>query len=245
MSSETQALEQAKNLMRKASGVFVLTGAGISAESGVPTFRDPGGLWKKIDPYKVATPQAFSEDPEYVWKWYDERRTQLKECKPNPGHLALAELEKKKEYYFLLTQNVDDLHERAGSETISHVHGSIWEVRCTVEGTIMEDRRAPLPEIPPRCPQCGGLLRPNVVWFGEAIDADSIQATQTFLANSHIDVVFVVGTEASFGYISDWALSARGTQGHIIEINLGDTGFSSMADIHLRGPSGEILPQII
>lgn len=239
------ALNEARKIVEQAESIFVLTGAGVSAESGVPTFRDTGGLWKKVDPYKVATPEAFAADPEYVWKWYDERRTTLKDCKPNPGHIALASLENAKDRFFLLTQNVDDLHEQAGSLNLSHIHGSIWKVRCTVEGTVSEDRRTPLPEIPPRCKTCNGLLRPNVVWFGEMIDKTSVNQTEQFLGEGEVDVVIVVGTEASFGYIADWANRARGAKGKIIEVNLGETGFSSMADIHLHGKAGETLPHII
>ena len=159
MNNIHSSIETARELLRNAKSVFVITGAGISAESGVPTFRDPGGFWKNIDPEKVATPQAFQRDPEFVWKWYDERRTQLKEIKPNPGHYALADLENQVERYFLLTQNIDDLHERAGSCNLAHIHGRIWEVRCMKEGTVRENFEAPLQKIPPRCPQCGALER--------------------------------------------------------------------------------------
>ncbi|MEW6238012.1 MAG: NAD-dependent deacylase [Candidatus Omnitrophota bacterium] len=242
--NEESKLSQAQTALENARSVFVITGAGISAESGVPTFRDAGGLWKKIDPYKVATPEAFAADPKFVWQWYDQRRTQLLTCNPNPAHEALALLERRKERYFLLTQNVDDLHEQAGSQQLSHVHGSIWELRCTDENVVSVDRRAPLPELPPRCPKCGGLLRPNVVWFGESIDAAAVDATERFLSQGEADVILVIGTEASFGYIAHWAMRARGAKGTIIEINLGETGFSSSADLDLRDRAGEILPRI-
>lgn len=237
---------KAKNILHQAERVFVITGAGVSAESGVATFRDAGGLWKQIDPAKVATPEAFAADPAFVWNWYDARRVQLMDCHPNPGHLALAEIEKKKgDGFFLLTQNVDDLHERAGSLRIAHIHGKIFETRCIREGTIREDRRAPLPDIPPRCPNCGALERPNVVWFGETIDAEAVQRTEAFLAVDSIDAVLVIGTEASFGYILEWPKWARGRDGVLIEINPGETGLSPYADLHLQGKSGELLPQLL
>lgn len=242
----TQSLiHQARDQMRQAQSVFVITGAGVSAESGVPTFRTAGGLWNNIDPYKVATPEAFAADPAFVWRWYDERRTGLKSCRPNPGHYALAEIERKMKRFFLLTQNVDDLHEQAGSLRLAHVHGTIWDTRCTKEGTIRENRMAPLPEIPPRCAACGALERPNVVWFGEMIDEAAVAATEAFLAEGETNVVLVIGTEASFGYISRWAQRARGVRGTLIEINPGETPLSGMADLCLRGASGEILPQLV
>ncbi len=238
-------IEHARNIIGKSNGVFIITGAGVSAESGVPTFRDPGGFWKEADPNKVATPEAFSEDPKYVWEWYDARRTQLKTVKPNPAHYAIAQLEKEKSHFFLLTQNVDDLHERAGSTKLAHIHGRIWEVRCVKEGIIREDFRAPMPELPPRCERCGALERPNVVWFGELINEKAITMTEAFLSEGQFDVAIIIGTEASFGYIIDWAARARGNSGNLIEINPGMTGLSVYVDMHLRGRAGEILPRII
>ncbi|MBN2325706.1 MAG: NAD-dependent deacylase [Candidatus Omnitrophica bacterium] len=236
-------IDRARFLLEKAGRVFVMTGAGVSAESGVATFRDSGGLWKQIDPMKVATPEAFEADPRFVWEWYDKRRTQLKDCSPNPGHYAVAAMEKAKDDgFFLLTQNVDDLHERAGSLRLAHIHGKIYEVQCLQEGVIREDRRAPLPELPPRCPNCGAMERPNVVWFGEQIDQNAVLATESFLSQGEVDVVFVIGTEASFGYIIDWAQRARHPKGALIEVNPGRTTLTPYADLHLQGKSGEILP---
>lgn len=241
-----ELIDHAKQKVRQARRVFVVTGAGISAESGVPTFRDPGGLWRNIDPMKVATPEGFAADPVGVWKWYDERRIQLSGLRPNPGHYALSQIENRLgDEFFLLTQNIDDLHERAGSLRAAHIHGKLYEIRCTREGTIREDRRVPLPEIPPRCKQCGALERPNVVWFGELIDQDAIQATERFLAGKPVDVTLVIGTEASFGYIIEWSLRARGQQGILIEINPGETQLTPYADLYLKGKSGEVLPLLV
>ncbi|MBI1390549.1 MAG: NAD-dependent protein deacylase [bacterium] len=240
-----EAIHHAREVLNSAGSVFVLTGAGVSAESGVSTFRGQGGLWNKIDPMTVATPEAFARDPEYVWRWYDARRAELQHCRPNPGHFALAQLERNISDYFLLTQNVDDLHEQAGSRNLAHIHGRIWEVRCTREDTAWEDRRAPLPEIPPRCPQCGALLRPNVVWFGEIINREAIDRTERFLAEREVDTVIIAGTQAQFPYIIHWAQSSRGARGTLIEINTEETAFSPYADLSLRGASGVILPQIV
>ncbi len=238
-------IQKAKALLDQAWSIFVITGAGISAESGVPTFRSPGGLWNKVDPMKVATPEAFQRDPESVWKWYDQRRTELKDLAPNPGHYALAELEKKVERFFLLTQNVDDLHEKAGSHQLAHIHGRIWEVRCTKTGKVRELFEAPLEELPPRNPKTGAPERPNVVWFGELINEDAVLQTEQFLSDGEVDIVLVVGTEASFPYIQEWILRGRGVRQALIEINIGETDVTQVADLHLRGPSGEILPQIV
>jgi NAD-dependent deacetylase len=241
---QNDALKKAREALQQANSVFVLTGAGISAESGVPTFRDAGGLWKNFRPEEVATPQAFARDPKFVWEWYDYRRVQLKDIQPNKAHKSLAKIENSVDQFFLLTQNVEDLHEQAGSKNVGHIHGSIWEVKCTKEGTVRKDTNAPMQNLPPRCQQCGALERPNVVWFGETVRQDVVEATERFLANGEIDVVMVIGTGASFGYITEWANRARGANGVLIEINPNDTGLYGV-DIQLRGKAGEILPQLL
>lgn len=245
MNPDEIKLNQAREVIRDASSVFVITGAGISAESGVPTFRGAGGLWKDFDPTKVATPEAFEENPAFVWEWYNSRRADLAPRVPNAGHEALVRLEKSRPDFFLLTQNVDDLHEQAGTETLAHIHGRIWDMRCVSCGDVHEDRTPSLPELPPCCNQCSGLLRPDVVWFGEMIKEHAIQATEAFLAQREIDAVLVIGTEAHFGYIAHWALAARGRNGILIEINTDATAFSDAADLTLRGPAGTILPTLL
>lgn len=245
MSADPTHLQQAKDLLTNADRIFAITGAGISAESGVPTFRGQGGVWKNVNPEEVATPEAFARNPQRVWEWYDARRVDLLEKQPNPGHEALARLEQNTNEWFLLTQNVDDLHEQAGSQSLWHIHGSIWQVRCIQEGNAWEDRTAPFPELPPTCPQCGAMLRPNVTWFGEVINENALAATERFLSDGEADVVLVIGTEASFGYIAYWVQQARGVRGRIIEVNPGKTMLSGVADVHLQAPSGEVLPQVV
>lgn len=169
--------EALKAKFRREARVAVLTGAGISAESGVPTFRGADGLWKQYRATDLATPEAFERDPKLVWEWYDWRRGLVNRCEPNPGHRVLARFEQFFAGFFLITQNVDGLHRKAGSRTIAEVHGNIWQTRCVREGTIREDCRVPLPEIPPRC-SCSALLRPNVVWFGEALPWDIFEQAQ-------------------------------------------------------------------
>jgi len=244
MNVRPEDIERVRDRLQQAQSVFVITGAGVSAESGVPTFRSPGGVWNRIDPMKVATPEAFAADPEMVWEFYDRRRVHLMKCVPNSGHYSLARLEKSKPHMLLLTQNVDDLHEQAGSERTIHIHGSIWQVRCTRDGNVTIHREAPLSEIPPHC-TCGALLRPNVVWFGETISPIHTALVDRFLEQHPPEVTLVVGTEATFGYILSWALESRRRNGMLVEINPGHTELSSSAHVCLRGPSGQILPELV
>lgn len=244
-----ETIDRVRERLQEAQRVFVVTGAGISAESGVPTFRDLEGHWNKINPMEVATPQAFERDPEFVWGWYDARRSSLVDCKPNPGHETIAAIEKRIPETFVLTQNVDDLHEQAGTEKITHIHGSIWKLRCTLEETEVVDRTAPWPREPaenwpPRC-SCGALYRPGVVWFGEMLPPEPVERADAFLQSGPVDLCFVVGTEASFGYIVQFALAARHRGALVVDVNPRETDFTPMADVHLQGPAGELLPPLL
>ena len=220
----------------------VLTGAGVSAESGVPTFRGAGGLWKRQRAENLATPEAFARDPKFVWEWYDWRRSVLAGLKPNPGHYALAELEKRTPDFTLITQNVDGLHELAGSVNVLRVHGSIWMLRCLACGSEQEDRRASLPEIPPRC-SCGGMLRPGVVWFGEPLPAAVWRAAEA--AARACDLLLVIGTSAVVYPAAGLAHLAKSSGARVVEINVAETPLSRQIDESLLGPSGELLPQLI
>ena len=220
----------------------MLTGAGVSRESGIPTFRGAGGLWKSFRAEDLATPRAFSRDPKLVWEWYDWRRSLIAASKPNQGHIALAELESRTPNFTLITQNVDDLHERAGSRNILHVHGSIWKVRCLKCTGESLDVRAPLPEIPPRC-ECGGMLRPGVVWFGESLPSDVW--TQAERAARQAEVFLVVGTSAVVYPAAGLIHHAQAAGATVIEVNIQPSGISHEPDAYLEGPSGELLPQLI
>ena len=171
---ETKITELA-DLLRNKPRLAVLTGAGISAESGIPTFRGQEGLWRQFRAEDLATPEAFGRDPRLVWEWYDWRRGIIAAREPHAGHFVLARWEAFFPGFVLITQNVDGLHRRAGSTAILELHGNIWEVRCTAEGTVAPNHESPLREIPPRCPSCSALLRPNVVWFGEALPAEILE----------------------------------------------------------------------
>jgi NAD-dependent deacetylase len=220
--------------------VLVITGAGVSAESGVPTFRGPGGFWRNLDPAQLATPEAFARDPALVWAWYGERRQWTRAAQPNPAHRAVAALAQISREHLVVTQNVDDLHERGGSppDRIVHVHGDIFLTRCT--GCRYSTRDDVAVDPPPRCPRCGALCRPGVVWFGEALDAAPLARVERFLA-APVDVVLLAGTTALFGYIVDWATRS----GLLVEINPAQTAASDRADHVVRGPAGEALPRLL
>jgi len=239
--------------LAKAKNVMVITGAGVSAESGVPTFRDDKGLWKEFNPLEYATREAFKRDPVKVWKWYDERRVNLAQAQPNPAHQALAAMAQPDRRVFIVTQNVDDLHERAGSKEVVHIHGSLWRTRCERDGIVEENREVPLTEIPPLC-MCGEIVRPDVVWFGEELPRPPVEQVRHYFLEGRIDLCLVVGTEASFGYIVQWAFHAREAEAMLVDVNCRtgvaatnprDTGFGSLVDAHLRGKAGEVLPRLL
>ncbi|HTS51382.1 MAG TPA: NAD-dependent deacylase [Bryobacteraceae bacterium] len=232
----------AREWLKQARSVAVLTGAGVSAESGVPTFRGADGLWKRHRAESLATPEAFAQDPKLVWEWYDWRRGVLAGVKPNAGHYALAELEKRTPQFTLITQNVDGLHELAGSRNVLRVHGSIWMSRCLECGREQEDRRSPLPEIPPRC-ACGGMLRPGVVWFGETLPTAVWSAAER--AARSCDLLLVIGTSAVVYPAAGLAHVAKSSGARVVEINVAETPLSREIDEFLLGPAGELLPQLI
>jgi NAD-dependent deacetylase len=238
-----QLIARAATALRRAQHVCVLTGAGTSAESGIPTFRDAlTGLWSKFRPEELATPEAFERDPETVWSWYEWRRVLIRQAQPNAGHFALAELARRVPRLTLVTQNVDGLHQRAGSPDVLEYHGNILRDRCTVEQIVAdrsEDARAGLP----RCAACGGLLRPDVVWFGEAIPAEPMLSAAA--AAEDCDAFLSIGT-SSLVYpaagLAEVALRRRAT---VIEINPNATDLSPHVELVLRGPSGQVLPALL
>jgi NAD-dependent deacetylase len=233
-----------RDRLRAAHSVLALTGAGISAESGIPTFRGEDGWWRREDPTRLATQAAFDEDPGYVWEWYEYRRGLISAAEPNPGHRALAAWEAAGKDVLVATQNVDDLHERAGSGDVVHIHGSIWQVICEGCRTRSEHRAHPLPKRPPHCEACGGLVRPAVVWFGERLPVHPIRRVEAFLTRPPA-VAFVIGTEASFGYIQAFARAAREAGAMLVEVNPSRTVLSGHVDARLAGPAGEVLPGLM
>ncbi len=222
---------------------MVLTGAGVSAESGLPTFRGSGGLWKQYRAEDLATPEAFARDPRLVWEWYDSRRQAHAGAQPNAAHLALAELERRAPGFTLVTQNVDSLHERAGSRNVIHLHGEIWLARCTGCGRETRDERTPLAELPPRCEACGALMRPGVVWFGEPLPRQAWERAEE--ATRAAGVLLVVGTSAVVYPAAGLVPLAQSCGARVIECNMEETPFSAGLDRSFRGRAGELLPKLI
>jgi NAD-dependent deacetylase len=222
--------------------IAVMTGAGVSAESGVPTFRGTDGLWRQYRPEDLATPEAFHRDPRLVWEWYDWRRQLVANCQPNPAHRAIALLERQVPEFLLITQNVDGLHRLAGSVRMVELHGNLWRVRCLQEGRIAEKLDVPLQTIPPRC-QCGGLLRPDVVWFGEALPSEALQ--EAFVAAESCGVFLVVGTSAVVQPAASLPMVARTKGAYVVEVNLEPTPLTAIAHESHHGKAGEILPRLL
>ncbi len=239
-SDDVMKVDLVRDRLARAQRVVVLTGAGISAESGVPTFRGEGGLWRQHRALDLATPQAFARDPRLVWEFYNWRREVLGPLEPNPGHNALVKLEQRVPQFTLITQNIDGLHARAGSRNMLELHGNIWHVRCLGCGKVAEDRSV-LP-LMPRCPGCGALLRPHVVWFGESLDP-SILST-AFEAVQHAEIVMVIGTSGTVEPAASMGMVAKRKGACLVEINLEPTPFTTLYDTSILGKSGEILPMI-
>lgn len=235
-------IEEVRERLRKACRVAVLTGAGISAESGIPTFRGAGGLWRNFRAEDLATPGAFRRDPQTVWEWYDWRRSLIAQAEPNAGHGALAAFEKKVPHFALITQNVDGLHARAGSVNILALHGDIWTLRCTQCGRTWRDERLKLHPLPPLC-QCGAMARPGVVWFGESLPSREWDAAAD--AARQAEVFLVIGTSAVVQPAASLADLARESGAVVVELNATDTPLSPWVDLAIRGKAGEVLPGLL
>jgi len=223
--------------------LVALTGAGVSAESGIPTFRGKDGLWNKYRPEELANPEAFANDPEKVWKWYAWRMEKVFNAKPNKAHFAFAELEKMGLLKTLITQNVDDLHERAGSKNVLHLHGSLRVVKCTACKNSFEMENLPVIPPLPKCEKCGSLLRPGVVWFGEMLPPDILERALREVEMS--DLIIVAGTSAVVQPAASLPLVVKRYRGIVVEINPSKTPLSSIADYSLRGKAGEVMDEIL
>jgi len=235
------SLEAARKQVRAARAISVLTGAGVSAESGIPTFRSNGGFWRNNRFEDLATPAGFARDPKFVREWYEERRRGIAATHPNPAHFAIAELERRAQQFTLITQNVDGLHRAAGSKNIIHLHGDIWTLRCT-GCNFKEENRNPLTDLPPRC-ECGALIRPGVVWFGEMLPEGAIERATTAVIES--DVLFVIGTSAQVFPAAGLIPLAIRRGATVIEVNPEETDFSEAVAFALRGPAAEIVPKLL
>ena len=237
-------IEEIKERLGSSASTVVLTGAGVSAESGVPTFRGAGGLWENYRAEELATPGAFAADPELVWRWYNWRRTELKAVKPNPAHFAIAKMELTSEDFTLVTQNVDGLHRLAGSKDPVELHGNIWRTRCTGCLEIKENRELPEDGLP-HCSKdgCGALLRPDIVWFGESLDSSTIE--RALNAVDSAELIFVVGTSAIVQPSASFAMRGKERGAYVVEVNPGDTPISDYVDVRFQDKAGEVMPLFI
>jgi NAD-dependent deacetylase len=248
-SSTSTAVEIPSSLideLRQATRVVVSTGAGVSAESGVPTFRDAQtGLWARYSPEQLATPEAFEHDPALVWRWYLWRRQLVAEARPNPGHVAIARLEELVPQLTLITQNVDSLHQRAGSHDVIELHGNIMRTRCH-RCCLPDDRKIEADRLDdeiPRCGSCGAMLRPDVVWFGEALPEQALRAALE--ASASCDLLLSVGTSALVYPAAGLPYQALGAGRPVVEINPQPTPLSDRVTYRLAGASGRVLPALL
>ena len=251
--------------------VLVLTGAGVSAESGIPTFRGKDGYWRNLDPTKLATADAFARDPQLVWDWYGERRRRIRNAQPNAAHEAIARFAHHTDEFLLVTQNVDDLHARGGipAQKMVQIHGNIFISRCSRCDWTAELRDAETNNIRdhtelagdrlstagkeqqnakhglPTCPNCTALMRPGVVWFDEQLPRNEVERVENFLNGGACDVVIVAGTTATFGYIIDWALRGSRDGGELIEVNPAETPLSRFATRLVREAAAIALPKLV
>ncbi len=249
MALDPLLIRQAAEVLAAARLLAVSSGAGMSRESGLMTFREAQtGLWAQYDPQQLATPQAFRRDPDLVWSWYMMRLQRVREAQPNPGHYAVAELEHLIPQVVVLTQNVDGLHERAGSTDIVELHGRLGRFKC---GTGCQGEPTPIDlavidhdaEHAPRCPQCGDYVRPDVVWFGENLPRGAVE--RAFQIAGACDVMLVVGTSGMVQPAASLPVAARRAGATVIEVNPEPSQITPLADVFLQGPSGEVLPQIV
>lgn len=239
-------LQTAARSVARAKRLVVFTGAGVSKESGIPTFREPEtGLWARYDPMELATPEAYLRDPAFVWTWYEHRFGATAAAEPNPGHRAIAELEGIVPSVVVVTQNVDGLHQRAGSGDVVELHGTMHSFRC-VHGRHLGyhwDDFADQDAKPPRCPECGDMLRPEVVWFGEALPEDAIDRAQRLSARC--DVMLVVGTSGVVFPAAAMPLIAAQAGATVIDVNPEYDASAAQATVFLKGPGGEVLPRLV
>jgi len=236
------AVQELKARLAGARAVAVLTGAGVSADSGVPTFRGADGLWRTHRAEDLATPEAFARDPRLVWEWYNWRRELIATKSPNAAHYALVDLERRVERFWLITQNVDGLHPAAGSQKLSEIHGNIWKVRCMECGHVGTNRAVPIP-IPPRCAVCNGLLRPHIVWFGESLDPVDLERSVS--AARSCEVLLIVGTSGIVYPAASFAALAKEAGAFVAEVNLDPTPNTQIVDVAIQGRAKDIIPALL
>lgn len=238
-------IQQAARRLSQAQRLVVLTGAGVSKESGIPTFREAqDGLWARYDPLLMASREGFLSNPKLVWEWYEYRFGMVEAAQPNPGHIAIAQLERFIPSTAVITQNIDGLHHKAGSRNVYELHGSILRYKC-LAGRHTGFTRADLagPEKPPRCPRCGDLLRPDVVWFGEYLPEEVLSASHAL--SQRCDAMLVVGTSGQVQPAASLPFVAARAGALVIDVNPDRDELAEMADIFLQGPGGTVLPALV
>ena len=236
-------LDQAARTLASAASAVALTGAGVSAESGIPTFRGKGGLWEGFAAEELATPQAFARDPTLVWRWYRWRRDLCRAASPNRAHLALVALESLFDPFLLVTQNVDNLHRRAGSTKLLELHGNIDQARCTACQALRALDQLEAASVVPSCPDCGAPMRPHILWFGETYWPGTLDAALE--AAKSAQVVLVIGTSARVWPPAQIALLAQRAGAVLIDLNPQPTELSEAADFFLQGTAGELMPSLL
>lgn len=245
----SEMIEEAAKLIARSKFLIAFTGAGISAESGIPTFRGKNGLWNKYRPEELATPEAFARNPELVWEFYRWRMRLISKAKPNRAHLALAELERMGILKTVITQNVDDLHREAGNKNIIELHGNIFRVKCTrcdYRENLKESGRLEKflgDKDLPKCPKCSSLLRPDVVWFGEALPEGALSKAFNLARKS--DVCLVIGTSGQVFPAAYIPYIVKDNGGYVIEVNPSESGITPIADIFIRGKAGEVMDELL
>jgi len=242
MVGRNDSIDECVRLLGAARSVVVSTGAGMSKESGIPTFRDaPNALWENYDPQKLASREGFESDPTLVWNWYAERRKMISEARPNPGHIAISELDSLFDNMVVITQNIDNLHREAGSKNVTEIHGNIFRYKCFNHDhpvdSVPKDSGSP-----PTC-HCGSFIRPDVVWFGEMLPEHAVE--EAYRALVGCDVILVVGTSGTVYPAAGFPGVAKQAGARIIEVNPEETPVTPEADAFVCGPAGQILPELV
>jgi NAD-dependent deacetylase len=241
-----QSLDDVRLRLAQARAVTVLTGSGISADSGIPTFRGTDGLWNTFRAEDLATPEAFARDPYLVWEWYNWRRELIAVKHPNAAHDALVELERRLESragrFHLITQNVDGLHRAAGSRHVTEIHGNIWRVCCTGCGILSDNHEVPI-QFPPMCHQCRAILRPHIVWFGEALAEEDLRTSYEALESC--EILLIIGTSGLVYPAASFAPVAKAAGAYVVELNLETTPATEVVDCSFQGRAKDLVPALV